>query len=158
MLKKTLIILGGVASLMLANSAANAQSQGNRAYCDDYARRAAYRGTDPNAVVGGAVTGAILGGAFGAITGNGQASNIGTGVAVGGVTGGVLGAAGSQGHYDRRTYDQVYWNCMNRSNFRVIDRPIRHSRNRDWCISRYRSYNPATGIYLSASGQYRHCP
>ena len=44
MIKKTLIILGGVASLMLANSAAIAQNYGNRAYCDDYARQAAHRG------------------------------------------------------------------------------------------------------------------
>ena len=71
MFKKTLIVLGGVASLMLANSAAIAQNYGNRAWCEDYARRAAYRSADPNAVVGGAVTGAILGGAVGAITGHG---------------------------------------------------------------------------------------
>ena len=158
MIKKTLIILGGVASLMLAHSAANAQGYGNRAYCDDYARRVAYRGADPNAVVGGAVTGAILGGAFGALTGQGHASNIGTGVAVGGVTGGVLGAAGSQGHVSQRDYDQAYWNCMNRSNFRTYNRPVRYSRSRDWCLSRHHSYNPDTGLYLSASGRYRHCP
>ena len=158
MFKKTLIVLGGVASLMLANSAAIAQNYGNRAWCEDYARRAANRSSDPNAVVGGAVTGAILGGAFGAITGQGHASNIGTGVAVGGVTGGVLGAAGSQGHFSQRTYNQVYWNCINRSQFRVIDRPARYIRNRDWCVARYRSYDPTTGIYLSSSGQSRHCP
>ena len=158
MIKKTLIILGGVASLMLANSAAIAQNYGNRAYCDDYARQAAHRGADPNAVVGGAVTGAILGGAFGALTGQGHASNIGTGIAVGGVTGGVLGAAGSQDHFSQRTYDQVYWNCINRSRFRAYDRPIRYSRNRDWCSSRHRSYNPDTGLYMSSSGRYRHCP
>ena len=163
MLKKTLIILGGVASLMLANSAAMAQNYGNRAYCEDYARRTAYRGSDPNAVVGGAVTGAILGGAVGAITGQGHASNIGTGVAVGGVTGGVLGAAGSQGHISQRAYDRAYWDCMNQSNFRTYGRPVyshpvRNARNRNWCQSRYHSYNPQTGIYLSSSGQYRHCP
>ena len=45
------------------------------------------------------------------------------GVAVGGVTGGVLGAAGSQDHFSQRTHDQVYWNCINRSRFRSIDRP-----------------------------------
>ena len=158
MFKKTIMVLGGVAGLMLANSAAIAQNYGNRAYCDDYARRAAYRSADPNAVVGGAVTGAILGGAFGAITGNGQASNIGTGVAVGGVTGGVLGAVGSQGHFSQRIYNQVYWNCMNRAQFRTIDRPVRYMRNRDWCVARYHSYNPNTGFYISSSGQPRHCP
>ena len=79
------------------------------------------------------------------------------GVAVGGVTGGVLGAAGSQDHFSQRTYDQVYWNCINRSRFRAYDRPIRYSRNRDWCSSRYRSYNPDTGLYMSSSGRYRHC-
>jgi uncharacterized protein YcfJ len=158
MIKTTFITLAGVAGLLLANSTANAQSYGHRAYCDDYARRVAYRASDPNAVVGGVVTGAILGGAVGAITGQGHASNIGTGVAVGGVTGGVLGAAGSQGHFSQRTYDEAYWKCMNRFKFRANDRPVRYSRNRDWCISRYRSFDPATGLYLSSSGQYRHCP
>ena len=158
MIKKTLIVLGGVASLMLANSVANAQGYGNRAYCDDYARHVAYRGGDPNAVVGGAVTGAILGGAVGAITGQGHASNIGTGVAVGGVTGGVLGAAGSRGQVSQRAYDRAYWDCMNRARFHSNNRPIHFSRNRDWCLSRYHSYNPDTGIYFSSSGQYRHCP
>ena len=163
MLKKTLIILGGIASLTLATSAANAQNYGNRAYCEDYAHRAAYRGSDPNAVVGGAVTGAILGGAVGAVTGQGQASNIATGVAVGGVTGGVVGAAGSRGYVSQRAYNRAYWDCMNQSHFRTYSHPVyshsvRYSRNRNWCLSRYHSYNPETGIYLSSSGQYRHCP
>ncbi|MCB1462749.1 MAG: BA14K family protein [Nitratireductor sp.] len=26
-----------------------------------------------------------------------------------------------------------------------------------WCLNRYRSYNPATNLYLSLSGQYRVC-
>ena len=79
------------------------------------------------------------------------------GVAVGGVTGGVLGAAGSQDHFSQRTYNQVYWNCINRSRFRAYDRPVRYARNPNWCLSRYRSYNPDTGLYMSSSGRYRHC-
>lgn len=163
MLKKTIIILGGVASLMFANSAANAQNYGNSAYCSDAARRVAYRSDDPSAVIGGALTGAVLGGVVGAVTGNGQASNIGTGAAVGGVAGGVVGA-GSQRHYSQRAYDQAYSDCINNSRFRDRARPIRYSRSQDRysrsqdrCVARYRSYNPATGFYVSASGQLRRC-
>ena len=68
------------------------------------------------------------------------------------------GECGMDDHFSQRTYNQVYWNCINRSGFRAYDRPIRYSRNRDWCSSRYRSYNPDTGLYMSSSGRYRHCP
>ena len=158
MILKSLIIIGGLTSLMLAAPAAEAQSNGPRAYCDDYARRVAYRQGDPGAVVGGVVGGAVVGGVIGAVTGQGHASNIGTGAAIGGVTGGVLGAAGSHGHIDRRAYDEAYWRCMNQGQQRIYDRPARYSHGVKYCVSRHRSYNPYTGLYLSASGRYRHCP
>ena len=160
MFKKSLIIVGCVAAGLLTASTANAQSYGKRGYCDDYARRVSYRGGDGNAdrVVGGALTGAILGGAFGAITGNGQGSNIGTGVAVGGVTGGLIGAGALHGRFNRRSYDRAYWSCMNQSDFRGYGRPARYSRDVEYCISRFRSYNPNTGVYLSNSGRYVQCP
>lgn len=28
----------------------------------------------------------------------------------------------------------------------------------DWCAARFRSYNPATGMYLGYDGQYHPCP
>ncbi len=158
MIKKTAIVVGGVAAFILANAPAHAQSYGSRGYCEDYARQASYRDGNSNAVVGGVVTGAVLGGVVGAITGQSHASNIATGAAVGGVTGGVLGSAGSQGRYDKRAYEQAYWNCMDRSQYRMHNRRVGFSANVNWCASRYRSYNPDTGLYLSTSGQYRHCP
>ncbi len=158
MFRKTAIIVGGVAALMFTNAGAYAQNYSNRGYCEDYARQASYREGNSNAVVGGVVTGAVLGGVVGAITGQSHASNIATGAAVGGVTGGVLGSAGSNGRYDQRAYDQAYWNCMNRSQYRTQNRRLRFSANVNWCASRYHSYNPSTGLYMSSSGQYRHCP
>lgn len=157
MVFKSIIIIGSLASLVLAAPVATAQGNSRRAYCDDYARRVAYREGDPGAVVGGVVGGAVLGGLIGAVTGQGHASNVGTGAAIGGVTGGVLGAAGSHQHIDRRAYNEAYWQCVNQSQ-RVYDRPIHNSRQVEYCISRYRSYNPNTGLYLSSSGNYRHCP
>lgn len=46
---------------------------------------------------------------------------------------------------------------------RAYPRPAYRNRVRDrraveYCLSRYRSYNPDTGYYLSSSGQYRRCP
>ena len=157
MIMKSLIIIGGLTSLMLAAPAADAQGYGRRAQCDDYARRVAFRQGDPGAVVGGVVGGAVLGGIVGAVTGQGHASNVGTGAAIGGVTGGVLGAAGSQGHIDRGAYDEAFYRCMNQGQ-RIYDRPMHRPRAIDYCISRYRSYDPTTGMYVTASGRYRHCP
>ena len=157
MILKSLVIIGGLTTMILAAPGADAQSNGRRSYCDDYARRMAYRQGDPGAVVGGVVGGAVVGGVIGALTGQNHASNVGTGAAIGGVTGGVLGAAGSQGHIDRASYDEAYWRCMNQGQ-RVYDRPARYSQGVEYCLSRYHSYNPNTRLYLSASGRYRHCP
>ena len=162
MLKKTIMLAGTVASLVIVSANADAQAFGRRGYCEDYARRVAYRSgdtnSDANRVVGSAVTGAILGGAVGALTGNGHASNIGTGIAVGGVTGGLVGASTPGHRYNRGAFDQAFWNCMHQSNFRTYDQPVRYSRGVQFCASRYQSYDPATGLYLSSSGRYRHCP
>ena len=40
----------------------------------------------------------------------------------------------------------------------VAPRRVVHTNNwHAYCASKYRSYNPATGMYLSYSGQYRYC-
>jgi len=39
---------------------------------------------------------------------------------------------------------------------RVIIRPG-YNRHVSWCLSRYRSYNPATNLYVSYDGDYRVC-
>ena len=163
MFKKTMTLACGIAGLLLVSANAQAQDYGRRGYCEDYARRAAYRAgganPDANRVVGGALTGAILGGAVGALTGNGQGSNIGTGVAVGGVTGGLVGATTPGRRYDRDVYDQAFRDCIHRANYRSYDQqPLRYLRGAQYCASRYQSYDPGTGLYLSSSGRYRHCP
>lgn len=43
-------------------------------------------------------------------------------------------------YYDDRRYDGRY-----------------NRRHVDWCLDRYRSYNPRTNLWLSYSGNYRHC-
>jgi uncharacterized protein YcfJ len=155
MLKKTLLVLGAVATLAITTSSAQAISR--RAYCDDYARRASFRHGNADHVVGSAIGGAVIGGILGAVTGNGHASNVATGAAIGGVAGGTLGAASNGGHYDPAAYDEAFANCMD-SGQRFYERPVRYSRGVDYCIARYRSYNPDTGLYLSSSGRWRRCP
>ena len=168
MIKKSIIVLSALAGLAAAiPMVPAAEAQSRRAYCDDYARRQAYRdGGDAGQVVGGAIGGAALGGIVGAVTGQGHASNVGTGAAIGGVTGGVLGATAGN-HYDRGAYDDAFSRCMDRGG-RVYGsgyydngaRPYHRRGNAaiQYCVDRYRSYNPDTGLYLSTSGAYRHCP
>ena len=161
MIKKSLIIMGGIACLMMAIPHAEAQSR--RAYCDDFARRQAWRQGDPGNVVGGAIGGAVLGGIVGGLTGQGHGSNIATGAAIGGVTGGALGAASTNGYVDQGIYNDAFARCMDRGGYPnranpVYDRPPGYSRDVQYCMGRYRSYNPNTGMYLSSSGRYRPCP
>ena len=160
MLKSGLMILAAMTALAATSGGANAQSFGHQGQCEDYARRVAYRQGDANNVVGGALAGAALGGVFGAITGNGHASNIGTGLAVGAATGGVLGAASGNGRYDRQAYDRAYWRCMRNASYQTYQMSPPHAYGRAvaYCSARYRSYNPATGLFLSTSGAYRQCP
>ena len=126
----------------------------------------AYRnGGDSGAVVGGAIGGAALGGIVGAVTGQGHPSNVGTGAAIGGFTGGVLGATAGN-HYDRGTVDAAFATCMNRGGqtygsgyYSNSHRPHYRRGNATvrYCIDRYSSYNPTTGMYMSSKGP-RSCP
>lgn len=169
MLKKSLLVVGTLATLVLNGSIAEARSY--RASCDAYAKRIAYRqgGGDGANVVGGVVGGAVAGGIVGGIVGNGQGNSIGTGALIGGVTGGALGAASGDGRrYDRYAYEEAYSQCMNdrgrtyisqdQPRSRSYSRQRYNSRDVQYCSQRYRSYNPDTGTYLSSSGQYRPCP
>jgi hypothetical protein len=93
---------------------------------------------------------------------------VGTGALIGGVTGGALGAADNRGHFDHRAYQYAFSRCMNGANRwqgnQYVDQPIyRHPmRHRDraveYCMARYRSYDPQSGMYLSYQGDYRPCP
>jgi uncharacterized protein YcfJ len=111
-------------------------------------------------VLAGTAGGAIAGGAAGAIFGKGKGKNIGKGALIGGVAGTFLGAANQRdGYIDRRAYDRAYRDCRNEGT-RVQYRPSRNRYSDDvqYCMDRYRSYNPDTGQYLTNSGRYRDCP
>jgi uncharacterized protein YcfJ len=132
-----------------------AQSARDRAYCDDVATRAAWR-RNSNAVGEGAVVGAVTGGVLGAILGKGKGKNIVGGAIAGTAAGAVLGAAGQgRGTIDRRAYRIAYADCIED---RLDGRPALYSDSVRYCMAKYRSYNPRTGLYLTYGGTYRHCP
>jgi uncharacterized protein YcfJ len=166
MLKQSFIAAGAVAMLMSVQTVPSQAA--SRAYCEDYATRVAYRegrgGGDAGDVLAGTAGGAIAGGAIGALVGKGRGKSIGKGAIIGGVAGTVLGAGAASsrdrdGYIDRRAYNRAYRDCRE-EDVRVDYRP-RRGANRDdvqYCIDRFRSYNPRTGQYLTNSGQYRDCP
>ena len=157
MLKSTCIAAGAFAMLITAQAVPSQAA--SRAYCEDYATQVAYRrGGNSGDVLAGTAGGAIAGGALGAILGKGKGKNIGKGALIGGVAGTVLGATNQrEGYIDRRAYNRAYNDCRNEGT-RV---QYRSNRNRDdvqYCVDKYRSYNPQTGQYLTNSGRYRDCP
>jgi uncharacterized protein YcfJ len=159
MFKSTIIAAGAFA--MLATMQVAPSQAASRAYCEDYATQVAYRsGGRTGDVLAGTAGGAIAGGAAGAIFGKGKGKNIGKGALIGGVAGTFLGAANQRdGYIDRRAYDRAYRDCRNEGT-RVQYRPSRNRYSDDvqYCMDRYRSYNPDTGQYLTNSGRYRDCP
>jgi uncharacterized protein YcfJ len=154
-----IIIAAGILAVLFTAAPQQAQAESIRAQCEDYAYRAAYREDSRDQNIGqGAVGGAVAGGILGAILGKGKGKNIGKGAIIGGVAGTVLGATNQRdGYIDRRAYNRAYNDCRNEGT-RV---QYRSNRNRDdvqYCLERYRSYNPRTGQYLTNSGRYRDCP
>ena len=154
MIAKTMIAAGILAMLV---PALPMQAQAaSRAQCEDYASRVAYRedngGRD---VARGAVGGAAAGAALGAILGNGRGRNIGKGAIIGGVAGTALGATRNRGGYvDRSDYNRAYRDCMRENTYRVR----RDNSDEQYCLARFRSYNPETGMYRTYSGEMRSCP
>jgi uncharacterized protein YcfJ len=143
---------------MLFAAAPNAaQAQSLRDRCEDYAYRIAYREGSRDSRIGeSAVGGAVVGGVLGAILGEGKGENIVGGAIAGTAAGTLLGAAGSRHAYlDRRAYRRAYSDCINRN--RVV-RVRRYDDAVEYCLSRYRSYNPDTGYYRTYAGTYRRCP
>lgn len=128
------------------------------AYCDRYAREQANHSAPPGTgAVPGAIGGAVVGAIIGGIAGGGRGA--GTGAAIGAGVGGVGGAAGRSRRW-HNIYDAEYSNCIrgSRSNAAYGRAPARWSDDwYDYCASKYRSFNPRTGKYLSNSGQYRYC-
>ncbi len=140
--------------------AAPAEARSRAAYCRDVASQEAWRDGRRGNPAAGAIGGAVVGGVIGGLAGHGKAKNIGAGALIGGITGTAIGAAGRRGGYvDQRAYDRAYWNCMNDGRRMGWYGHSRASRaDVDYCSARFRSYNPATGMYLTYSGQYRACP
>jgi uncharacterized protein YcfJ len=166
MLKQSFIAAGAFAMLMSVQSAPSYSA--SRAYCEDYATRVAYRegrrGGDAGDVLAGTAGGAIAGGAIGALVGKGRGKSIGRGAIIGGVAGTVLGAGAASGrdrdgYIDRRAYNRAYRDCRE-EDVRVDYRPRRsgYSDEVQYCIDRFRSYNPRTGTYVTYGGEVRDCP
>jgi uncharacterized protein YcfJ len=158
MTAKFMIAAGALAMLFTA-APIQAQAQSLGAKCEDYAYRVAYRSGSRDRNIGqGAVGGAVVGGLLGAVIGKGRGKNIVGGAIAGTAAGAVLGATGSSrdGYVDRRAYRIAYNDCIDRN--RVVR--VREYRNDDveYCLSRYRSYNPRTGLYRTYSGELRPCP
>jgi uncharacterized protein YcfJ len=156
MLNRTFFAIGTFA--MLATTQVVPSQAASRQQCEDYAYRAAYRkGPRTGDVLTGTATGAVAGGALGAILGKGRGRNIGKGALIGGVAGTVLGAtSGRAGSIDRRVYDRAYADCIDASP--IYRRSNRVSDDEQYCMDKYRSYNPDTGTYLTYAGEYRQCP
>ncbi len=133
-------------------------------YCEREARAFADSRHSPGEAavasgIGSAAVGAIIGGIVGGSRGAG------TGAAIGGVSGVMGGAIGSSAQW-RRSYDRAYERCLDENR-----RPVRYEEpapvnrapregTQDWlqyCASKYRSFDPQTGMYLAYSGQYRRC-
>lgn len=157
MLKSTFIAAGAFAMLLTAQVAPSQAA--SRAYCEDYATQVAYRsGGNSGDVLAGTAGGAIAGGAAGAIFGKGKGKNIGKGALIGGVAGTILGATSQRdGYIDERAYNRAYRDCRNEGT-RVQYRSNSNRGDVQYCIDRYRSYNPSTAQYLTNSGRYRDCP
>jgi uncharacterized protein YcfJ len=155
MIKKTLMAVMAV-GLLAAAVPEPVQAQSLQDRCEDYAARVAWRRGNRNAVGEGAVGGAIVGGALGAILGKGRGKNIVGGAIAGTAAGALIGSANGRGGYlDRRAYRRAYNTCINentRVRYRGEDDDVAY------CASRYRSYNPRTGLYRTYSGAYKSCP
>jgi uncharacterized protein YcfJ len=146
----------GTFAMLFTAIPTQAQAASLSARCEDYAYRAAYRDRDGRDVLAGTVGGAATGAVLGAILGKGRGRNIGRGAIIGGVAGTFLGAANANGGtVNRRVYNRAYNDCIDRN--RVV-RVRQYDDDVEYCLSRYRSYNPRTGLYRTYSGQYRSCP
>lgn len=149
------------AGLLLAVGTTGASAQSP--YCDsiarDYASQHARGGEVVGGAIGGAVTGAILGGIVGGKKGAGTGAAIGGGV-------GALGGAANQSQRWQSLYQYAYNDCMARQAGRPVHnpQPVYSGGPEPWteewynyCQSRYRSFNPNTGMFLAYSGEYKMC-
>lgn len=154
-------LAAGAMALVAASFATPATAASRDAMCRDYAYRVANRNANGDVLagtVGGAATGALLG----AIIGHGKGSAIGKGAIIGGVGGTALGAIGSTSSR-KRAFSRAYWSCMDDAGYTqpqgyYSTRGSARAADVRYCMNKYRSYNPRTGMYLTYSGEYRACP
>ncbi len=151
------ILAAGALAVLMTSAPVQVQAQSLSDRCEDYAYRVAWRRGSGDAVGQGAVGGAVAGGVLGAILGKGKGKNIVGGAIAGTAAGAVLGAAsGNRGGYiNRRAYRIAYNDCIDRN--RVV-RVRRYDDSVEYCMSRFRSYNPSTGLYRTYDGRLRPCP
>jgi uncharacterized protein YcfJ len=149
------LLAAGALAMLMTTAPVQAQSLSDR--CEDYADRVAWRSGSRDRVGESAVGGAVVGGVLGAILGKGKGKNIVGGAIAGTAAGAVLGAAGGNrgGYIDRRAYRRAYNDCIDRN--RVV-RVRRYDDSVEYCMSRFRSYNPSTGLYRTYDGRLRPCP
>jgi len=159
---KTRILSTASAAFLLALGATGAGAQSASQYCDsvarNYASQHAHGGEVIGGAVGGAVTGAILGGIFGGKKGAGTGAAIGGGV-------GALGGAANQSNRWQELYHYAFNDCMAHEAGGPAGPAPSYAGGfepwtdewYDYCASRYRSFNPQTGMFLAYSGQYKPC-
>jgi uncharacterized protein YcfJ len=154
MFGKTILMAAAAATLFAVQpQPVQAQSVSDR--CEDYAYRVAWRRGNSNRVGEGAAAGAVAGGVLGAIIGKGKGKNIVGGAIAGTAAGALLGAGSSdRGYINRRAYRKAYNKCMQQNRPVEVD----YDSDVEYCISKYRSYNPRTGYYRTYSGELRACP
>jgi uncharacterized protein YcfJ len=134
-------------------------SAGPRQYCDSYARDVAHHKTNGGAdvlvgTIGGALGGALIGGLID------KGEGAGKGAIIGGVGGTILGAGVTSDRY-KRAYANAFERCMDnyegqRARYQAAD----DDGGRSWtkaCARKYRSFDPQTGRYKTASGKWKPC-
>lgn len=152
---KTIATAGAVALLLaVGTTGVSAQS----AYCDSVARNYASQNAHGGEVLGGAIGGAVTGAIIGGIVGGRKGA--GTGAAIGGGVGAVGGAA-NQSQRWQSLYHYAYNDCM--AQHAGGPAPVYGAPEPwtpawyDYCHSKYRSFDPRTGMFLAYSGEYRFC-
>lgn len=148
---------------LLAVATTGASAQSGSQYCDSVARNYASQNAHGGEVIGGAIGGAVTGAILGGIIGGKKGA--GTGAAIGGGVGAVGGAA-NQSQRWQSLYNYAFNDCMARQAGGPVNVPEASYAGDlepwtdewyDYCASRYRSFNPRTGMFLAYSGEYKMC-
>jgi hypothetical protein len=125
------------------------------AYCDAQARQFANSYSSPaQAVVGSALAGTAGGAVVGGTIG-GKRKSVGRGALMGAGAGAAVGLSGAAVRW-QQDYDYAYARCMTATNRRNAP-PAGTPAWIDYCSAKYRSFDPASGMYLAYSGVQKPC-